>query len=154
MELFHLTLEGSFLLGRSSSGKRSPESKSPISRGACMLDYSCPGFPDPVPAPKATEEWLVFAAAEVQQWVESLTLLIYGRQKTRDAHSKTTQEFMGMLSKGSSAVWITYSALKSSIPVYSYPRCRKVKRRITGHPTKERNHFISAAHLLVCHFPG
>lgn len=154
MELFHLTLEGSFLLGRSSRGKRSPESKSPISRGACMLGYSCPGCPDPGPAPKATEERLVFMAAEVQQWVESLTLLSNGRQKTRDAPSKTSQQFMGTLSKGSSAVRITHPAPKSRILVYSYPRCRKVKRRITGHPTKERNHFISPAHLLVCHFPG
>lgn len=152
MELFHLTLEGSFLLDRSRREKRSPESKSHISRGAFMLGYSCPGYPDPVPAPKATEERLVVAAAEVQQWVESLTLLSNGRQKTRDAPSKTSQQFMGTLSKGSSAVRITHSALKSSKPVYSYPRCRKV--RITGYPTKERNHFISPAHFLVCHFPG
>ena len=84
-----------------------------------MLGYSCPGYPDPVPAPKATEEQLVFTAAEVQQWVESLTLLSNGRQKTRDAPSKTSQQFIGTLSKGSSAVRITHSALKSSKPVYS-----------------------------------
>lgn len=71
MELFHLTLEGSFLFGRSSREKCSPESKYPISRGAFMLGSSCPDYPDPVPAPKVTEEWLVFTAAEVQLWVET-----------------------------------------------------------------------------------
>lgn len=60
-----------------------------------MLGYSCPGYPDPVPAPKTTEERLVvFTAAEVQLWVESLTLLSNGGQKARDAHSKTSQEFL------------------------------------------------------------
>lgn len=145
MELFHLTLEGSFLLGRSRREKRSPESKSHISRGAFMLSYSCPGYPDPVPAPKATEERLVFT---VQQWVESLTLLSNGRQKTRDAPSKTSQQFMGTLSKGSSAVRITHSALKSSIPVYSYPRCRKV--RITGYPSHQRKESFHFSSPLPC----
>lgn len=37
-----------------------------------MLGSSCPGYPDPVPTPKATEERLfVFTAAEVQLGVET-----------------------------------------------------------------------------------
>jgi hypothetical protein len=110
-------------LGTNNREKNSPESKSSISAGAFMPGYSfaqaiplprlflCPGYSGPLPASRVKKEQLVCTAAEMHLWVECLTLLGNGKQKTRFgfAQSKTSQEFIGMLSKNSCIVKIAYS---------------------------------------------